>query len=46
MFLLASTDRHIRFMMYQGDYEKPFIKPLAKILGVIPISSELNGRAK
>jgi len=44
MLLLASTDRHIRFIMYKGIYELPWIKPLARILRVIPISSELRPR--
>src|SRR6185436_8330102 len=44
LLLLASTKRHIRFMMYKGIYELPWIKPLARILKVIPISSELRPR--
>ena len=44
LLLLASTDRHVRFIMYKGIYEKRWIKPFAKILRVIPISSELRPR--
>ena len=44
LLLLASTDRHIRFIMYKGIYELPWIKPLARILRVIPISSDLRPR--
>ncbi len=44
LLLLASTDRPIRFIMYKGIYELPWIKPLARILKVIPISSELRPR--
>jgi acyl-[acyl-carrier-protein]-phospholipid O-acyltransferase / long-chain-fatty-acid--[acyl-carrier-protein] ligase len=44
MLLLASTDRHVRFMMYKAHYELPWIKPFARILGVIPISSEQRPR--
>jgi len=44
MFLLASLDRPVRFIMFKGVYEKPFIKPLAKILGVIPIASDQGPR--
>ena len=44
LLLLASTDRQVRIMMYKGIYERPYIKPLAKILGVIPISSEQRPR--
>jgi len=43
-FLIASTDRHIRFIMYRGMYEKWWIKPFARMLRVIPISSELRPR--
>ena len=42
--LLASTDRHIRFIMFQGIYERPFIRPIAQILRAIPISSQFNPR--
>src|SRR2546428_9843261 len=44
LLLLASTPRHIRFMMYKGIYERPWIKPLARIMRVIPISSEQRPR--
>jgi acyl-[acyl-carrier-protein]-phospholipid O-acyltransferase / long-chain-fatty-acid--[acyl-carrier-protein] ligase len=44
LLLLASTDRSVRFIMYKGIYEQRWIKPFAKILGVIPISSELRPR--
>ena len=44
LLLLASTDRQVRFMMFKGQYELPWIKPFAKILGVIPISSDQRPR--
>ena len=44
LLLLASTRRQIRFMMYKGIYERPWVKPLARIMGVIPISSEQRPR--
>lgn len=44
LLLMASTDRSIRFLMYKGIYDLPFVKPLAKIMGVIPISSEQRPR--
>ena len=44
VLLLASTDRHVRFIMYKGIYELPWVKPFARILRVIPISSELRPR--
>jgi acyl-[acyl-carrier-protein]-phospholipid O-acyltransferase / long-chain-fatty-acid--[acyl-carrier-protein] ligase len=44
MLLLASTDRPVRFLVYKGMYEKPWVKPFARILGAISISSELRPR--
>ena len=44
MLLLASTDRNVRFMMFKAHYELPWIKPFARMLGVIPISSEQRPR--
>ncbi len=39
-FLLASTRRRIRFILYKGIYDKWYVKPWAKMLRIIPISSE------
>jgi acyl-[acyl-carrier-protein]-phospholipid O-acyltransferase / long-chain-fatty-acid--[acyl-carrier-protein] ligase len=44
MLLLASTDRPIRLLMYKGIYDLPFVKPGAKLIRAIPISSELRPR--
>jgi acyl-[acyl-carrier-protein]-phospholipid O-acyltransferase / long-chain-fatty-acid--[acyl-carrier-protein] ligase len=44
LLLIASTDRRVRFMMFTGIYELPYVKPFARILGVIPISSEQRPR--
>ena len=44
LLLIASTDRHVRFMMFAGTYEMPHVKPFARILGVIPISSAQRPR--
>ena len=44
MLLLASTDRRVRFMIFKEYYELPYIKPFARILGVIPISPEQRPR--
>jgi acyl-[acyl-carrier-protein]-phospholipid O-acyltransferase / long-chain-fatty-acid--[acyl-carrier-protein] ligase len=44
LLLLASTDRPIRFLMYKGIYDLPFVKPGAKMFRAIPISSELRPR--
>ena len=40
----AASGRFVRFLMYQRLYEKRFIKPFARLLGIIPISSEQRPR--
>ena len=42
--LIAATDRPIRFLVYQGIYEMPAVKPFAKMGRAIPISSEQHPR--
>jgi acyl-[acyl-carrier-protein]-phospholipid O-acyltransferase / long-chain-fatty-acid--[acyl-carrier-protein] ligase len=42
--LVAATDRPIRFIMYQRIYEHPIVKPFAKMVKAIPISSEQHPR--
>lgn len=42
--LVAATDRPIRFIMYQGIYNHPVVKPFAKMVKAIPISSEQHPR--
>ncbi|HMP83640.1 MAG TPA: MFS transporter, partial [Verrucomicrobiota bacterium] len=44
LLLIASTDRHVRFIMYKGTYDLPYVKPFARVLGIIPISSEQRPR--
>lgn len=44
LLLIASTDRPIRFLMYKGIYDKPIIRPFARIMKAIPISSEQRPR--
>lgn len=39
-FMLASTKRRIRFILYKGIYDKWYVKTWAKMLRIIPISSE------
>jgi acyl-[acyl-carrier-protein]-phospholipid O-acyltransferase/long-chain-fatty-acid--[acyl-carrier-protein] ligase len=43
-FLIASLDRPVRFLMFQGSYDHPLVKPFAKILRVIPIASDQGPR--
>jgi acyl-[acyl-carrier-protein]-phospholipid O-acyltransferase/long-chain-fatty-acid--[acyl-carrier-protein] ligase len=44
LLLIASTDRPIRFLMYKGIYDNKFVKPFAKAMKAIPISSEQRPR--
>jgi acyl-[acyl-carrier-protein]-phospholipid O-acyltransferase/long-chain-fatty-acid--[acyl-carrier-protein] ligase len=43
-FLIASLDRPVRFLMFQGSYEHPLVKPFAKMMRVIPIASDQGPR--
>ena len=44
LLLIASTDRPIRFLMYEPNYRKPLLHPFARLMGCIPISSEQRPR--
>ena len=44
LLLIASVDRPIRFLMFKDIYESRWIKPFAKILEAIPVSSEQRPR--
>lgn len=44
VLLIATVGRPIRFLIYKGSYDHFLVKPFAKIMGVIPISSEQNPR--
>jgi acyl-[acyl-carrier-protein]-phospholipid O-acyltransferase / long-chain-fatty-acid--[acyl-carrier-protein] ligase len=44
VLLIASIDRPIRFLMFKGSYDHWLVKPFARIMGVIPISSQLRPR--
>jgi acyl-[acyl-carrier-protein]-phospholipid O-acyltransferase/long-chain-fatty-acid--[acyl-carrier-protein] ligase len=44
LLLQASTDRPIRFLMFKDIYELPYVKPFAKMMRAIPISSQLRPR--
>ncbi len=44
LLLIGSTDRPIRFLMFKGVYDLPYVKPFAKMIRAIPISSELRPR--
>jgi acyl-[acyl-carrier-protein]-phospholipid O-acyltransferase/long-chain-fatty-acid--[acyl-carrier-protein] ligase len=42
--ILASTNRFVRFLMFKDFYEHPLMKPFAKSLRIIPISSNQGPR--
>lgn len=42
--LIAATDRPIRFLVYKGIYDRPVVKPFARMMKAIPISSEQRPR--
>ncbi len=42
--LMASSERPIRFLMFKGHFDRPWIKPFASATGAIPIDSELRLR--
>jgi acyl-[acyl-carrier-protein]-phospholipid O-acyltransferase/long-chain-fatty-acid--[acyl-carrier-protein] ligase len=44
LILVASIKREVRFVMYKGIYEMPWVKPFARVLRAIPISSDLRPR--
>lgn len=44
LLLIASTDRIIRFVIFRDIYDHPIIKPIAKIMRAIPISSKSRPR--
>ncbi len=44
LFIMAAADRPVRFLMGKEYYDKPWIRPLAKIPRVIPIPPEIRPR--
>jgi acyl-[acyl-carrier-protein]-phospholipid O-acyltransferase/long-chain-fatty-acid--[acyl-carrier-protein] ligase len=44
MLLAGSTERHVRFLIYKGFYDRPLIGWFAKATRAIPISSEQRPR--
>ncbi len=39
LFLIAATDRTIRFLVDQSWYERPYLKPFLKALDAIPVAA-------
>jgi len=44
LLLIASTDRAIRFLIFEDIYNHPVIKPFAKLMHAIPVSSQQRPR--
>jgi acyl-[acyl-carrier-protein]-phospholipid O-acyltransferase / long-chain-fatty-acid--[acyl-carrier-protein] ligase len=44
LLLIGSTDRMIRAIMFKDIYDNPFVKPFAKAMKAISISSQLRPR--
>jgi len=44
LLLQASSDRPVRFLMFKDIYELPYVRPFAKMMRAIPISSQLRPR--
>ncbi len=42
LLLAASTDRRVRFLMFQDLYDRRWVKPFARLMDAIPISSNLR----
>jgi acyl-[acyl-carrier-protein]-phospholipid O-acyltransferase/long-chain-fatty-acid--[acyl-carrier-protein] ligase len=44
LLVIASNDRFTRFLMFKDAYQKPLIKPFARLLQIIPISPQQRPR--
>ncbi len=44
LLVMASATRTVRFLMKKEDYDRPLVKPFARLLRVFPISSRLGPR--
>ena len=42
LFLMAAADRPVRFLMGREYYDKPWVRPLARVPRVIPISPDIR----
>jgi acyl-[acyl-carrier-protein]-phospholipid O-acyltransferase/long-chain-fatty-acid--[acyl-carrier-protein] ligase len=45
LFITASTDRHVRYIMHSDYYNHWFIRPFARMMRAIPISAEQGPRS-
>ncbi|MDP7639048.1 MAG: AMP-binding protein, partial [Candidatus Hydrogenedentes bacterium] len=44
LLILASIDRPVRFLMYKGFYDVRWVRPLARMMGAIPVASGADPR--
>src|ERR1700722_17245661 len=44
LLLMGASRRSVRFLMFKDIYDLPYIKPFAKMIRAIPISSQLRPR--
>jgi acyl-[acyl-carrier-protein]-phospholipid O-acyltransferase / long-chain-fatty-acid--[acyl-carrier-protein] ligase len=44
LLLIGSTDRQIRFLIFEDIYNHPVIRPFAKLMHAIPVSSQQRPR--
>src|SRR5580698_8952368 len=44
LLLMGASRRPVRFLMFKDIYDQPYIKPFAKMIRAIPISSQLRPR--
>ncbi len=44
LLLIASTERQVRFIILKDFYDHPVVRPFARIMDAIPISSKLRPR--
>ena len=44
LLVLAAIDRPIRFMLHRDIYERAFVKPLARMMEIIPVASTQRPR--
>ncbi|MBF0499001.1 MAG: MFS transporter [Candidatus Riflebacteria bacterium] len=45
LFVIASTDRFVRFIMAKEYYDLPWINPIARMMRIIPIAGDAGIRA-
>ena len=44
LLLMSSMQRRVRFLIFKDIYERPLVKPFARMVEAIPISSDVHPR--